>query len=423
MCRLTLIQPKTRDINPLFICTMATEIMSRNSLDSGNDDGTGLSIVTNDHTHTIKTARSALTFYESDEWFKLREDNWHNFLNEKYVSFLGHVRAASPGIKVNTKNSHPFTYGKIVAAHNGAIRNKEDFDKKIDSDSGAFFKYLSDRAEDPLEYKFLKEHIETINGPFCMLLHDTRQKSDTWVVTGKGRELHVAENEHFLIINTTDVGIEYLANMKYMLKGMNDSRHELLDLSKPKKLKEETIFMASNGKLKPIGPVKETNTYKYTRQRNTHSRTSYTGGHYRGYEQETPSSEESREAAKLWWSILKRTNLSHVEIAKITEMLGIITKNGDPKAWLDMSMEELKQHEEFLDFLENKGLMDDIEQKSIIWTSILANLKSNNHSTVNDYCHETTDGEYLFPFWFNSTELLAKISNKVKEDAGNVTLQ
>jgi predicted glutamine amidotransferase len=88
---------------------------------------------------------------------------------------VGHNRAATAG-KVNLENAHPFTFGAVTLVHNGTLSDTgyslPDYDPQIEVDSALIASNLSQVAPDEA-----KRIIELIDGSFCLVWYDERDKS------------------------------------------------------------------------------------------------------------------------------------------------------------------------------------------------------------------------------------------------------
>jgi hypothetical protein len=86
------------------------------------------------------------------------------------AGFIGHNRAATKG-EVNRKNSHPFTCGHIVGAHNGTLSNQDGLVNggKFGTDSEALF--------DHIEKKGIEDAWKNMDGAAAIVWWDAKDKS------------------------------------------------------------------------------------------------------------------------------------------------------------------------------------------------------------------------------------------------------
>jgi predicted glutamine amidotransferase len=240
---------------------------------SANHDGFGYMLFENPG-EIFKDGVSA-THYWTKEFSKFYK---------KYENPNGiyHVRAAS-GFGVNKvvkdENAHPFKHGNIVVAHNGTLREKEDYflsDRELDIsnlynnlwiDSERFCFALNEICgDDLLEAKHIEQAYDMFTDIFAFLIYDIRQPEKVFIVRGKTKQLHCltvysGKKRIGMIINTGQWELLYLAKMiKYTLG-------EYLNINKLSVgvaiLEEEGIYEYTIGSYnigKPVRRIKETSS-------------------------------------------------------------------------------------------------------------------------------------------------------------------
>lgn len=123
MCRFVAFSgQKNVDVSPLLLKVKNSLLQQSKSDESGrpNPDGWGLAYQDNARLRIVKSAAPAYR----DEKFIREAQN----INSRLV--FAHVRRRSHGI-VHVTNSHPFTSGKWMFMHNGAIPNLKRFKVRL----------------------------------------------------------------------------------------------------------------------------------------------------------------------------------------------------------------------------------------------------------------------------------------------------
>jgi len=413
MCRLTLIVPKEKTPDNLVTLAMLQQILVRNSYDRNNQDGTGLIMV--DHGQGVSVTRSVEAAYDylvNDHWAETM-GQWRKKLGKGRKTFIGHVRAATPGIPVKVETTHPFLFPKsLVGAHNGFIRNKEDFDPDEESDSRAFFSYLhKNRGDNALTYTFLKESLEKANAAFCMLISDlVVNPEDVWVVVGKDRELYVSENPYYLIVNTTPEGIATLGSIKFLLRNLDDGREELFDFPKATKLKANTIFQVNDGALVEMGEVKEKNWTVPTKTTTTNNLALFVADDTNT--KAAITSEQLREIVRLMIDAEETINMTPGEKVIMFTELGYPLKRFTE--WFSLPLDAINEFLETVTFLEGFGMFVGLGAKYTVWRRILKLYSDNKvYNTLDVYLslQKLLEDQYevQFPYYIHTIEELIEM--------------
>jgi predicted glutamine amidotransferase len=423
LCRLTAVIPKHKGIDPVVSAMLLSNMMICNSSDRVNTDGSGFALIASNNTASLKSEDPGYEFMTSKGWYSVLDGkDWEGYV-EPTTKFMGHVRAATPGIKVTHENSHPFVVGALTAAHNGVIRNKKEFDPDTDSDSEAFFKYLfNNSGKDGLEYDFLKESLEKINGAWCMLINDRRNDDpeSLWVVVGKNRELHMIENDDYLLINTSKEGLTLGITFTYNnLRLLGDPATRRLSFDKaPAKLDAEYIYYADTEGLTRIGKAKENDVTVVT---TTHwSRSG-------SYSSPTPNpttrvgsasneSRNNRKYVKRWCTLVDDMCLTNTETLLMMSRMA----NRKIESWVDLSDEELDEAESFLAFLVAEGALDEIYAQEVLWTQISKLLyKIHGQDIVPRTKILDFYPDMQFPYWLNSIDRMELIRAELEASLPN----
>ena len=121
-------------------------------------DSTGFAVMTPDTRNTYKTLADSSSLVKSDDWTGLIDN-----IDRNTTIVIGHVRFATHGT-INIRNTHPFTIGEVVGAHNGVIYNynkvAKEMGKQVEVDSEVIFASLN-RNE-------MKDAFEDIDGDFAV---------------------------------------------------------------------------------------------------------------------------------------------------------------------------------------------------------------------------------------------------------------
>jgi len=421
MCRLTLIVPKADTPDMKLAVAMLTHMMFVNSDDIGNTDGAGVAFISPETSFQVRSADKARSYLTSDHW-KATLNEWKDHIYSGRTVLLGHVRAASKGIPVEVDYSHPFLIdNKIVGAHNGTIKNQEDFHKGSESDSYSFFRYLVDQMGDSsLSYDLLKTATCKIEGAYCMLVSDlTDSPQNVWVPVGKTRELWTTENDHFLIINTTPKGIRVLSEIKSILELMDDTRAEMVDFPEPTKLKEETIFRVVGNELTEVGPTKENTYVAQTRVVNHFLPSGVGNSGLTGTKSGTttkPSTEDLRTLAQLMIQAEDSVQLSVDERSMFMQEFGLPVKFLHD--WMELDEYSLYDFIQFVSFLETSGALEDIGYKNKLWKRITRRFyKMGKMRGIEHYeLAEKLSNGFQFPYWLNSTDTLEQLMEEVENN-------
>jgi predicted glutamine amidotransferase len=412
VCRLTLVAPLSKRVEPRLAATLASNFVAFNSSETNQDDGSGICLVNEITTAYHKSEKAGFDFIYSDEW----TDSLKQYEDDEEITpstaWMTHVRAATFGIKVNVENSHPFMFDHITGMHNGVIRNKADFTKDMESDSAAFFSYLSRTVNGTaLTYEVLKEALEKIRGAFCMLINDRMNPdpSSVWIVVGKERELWAMKNEHFLLINTTKAGFIAVENLRQVLKSLGDPRHELFNFeTAPVKLPAETIFFYSSGKMREMGKVKESD-FTYTNP-NTNTSSSYRGtSHF-----SNTSGSKTREAARMWADFLAMIDLGIYDGPMVMDAL--FNTENIKRVWTGLDKETLEKLEKFADYLDESGFLKETEEQSKLWYDICSAARKNCGLDYIENPYEFLskfEPSVQFPYWLNSIDQLESLKEFV----------
>ena len=104
-------------------------------------DSTGFAVMTPNTRKTYKSLSDSSTLVHSKEW-----DNLLGDVSRDTTIVIGHVRLATHGV-INIRNTHPFTIGEVVGAHNGVIYNynkiANSMGKDVQVDSEVIFASLN----------------------------------------------------------------------------------------------------------------------------------------------------------------------------------------------------------------------------------------------------------------------------------------
>jgi len=146
-------------------------------------DSTG--VITLRNKFTVKNFKSITSGYRfaTSEGFKDKVPNgW---------ATIGHNRSATIG-GVSLDNAHPFQFGPISMVHNGTLRhdgaNFKTYDRSFEVDSMQIAYAMS-----KVPVKKAKEVLEQIDGDFCVVWTDTRDKSIN-MARNNTRPMHLAFN-------------------------------------------------------------------------------------------------------------------------------------------------------------------------------------------------------------------------------------
>ncbi len=125
-------------------------------------------------------------------------------MDKKPVSVIGHVRAATKGSPLHSKNNHPILSGNIVGVHNGSIRNDEyltnhfELNRHAQVDSEVVFALLD--KLDKLDPKGIKQVTALLDGAYALAFQHAEEPNKVWLVRGPGRPMVIAEDEKLQII-------------------------------------------------------------------------------------------------------------------------------------------------------------------------------------------------------------------------------
>jgi predicted glutamine amidotransferase/predicted nucleic acid-binding Zn ribbon protein len=121
-------------------------------------DSTGFAVMTPDTRNTYKTLADSSSLVKSNDWTGFIDN-----INRDTTVVIGHVRLATHGT-INIRNTHPFTIGEVIGAHNGVIYNynkmAKEMGKQVEVDSEVIFASLN-RNE-------MKDAFEDIDGDFAV---------------------------------------------------------------------------------------------------------------------------------------------------------------------------------------------------------------------------------------------------------------
>lgn len=146
-------------------------------------DSTG--VITLRNKFTVKNFKSITSGYRfaTSEGFKDKVPNgW---------ATIGHNRSATIG-DISVDNAHPFQFGPVSMVHNGTLRhdgsNFKTYDRSFEVDSMQIAYAMS-----KVPVKKAKEVLEQIDGDFCVVWTDTRDKSIN-MARNNTRPMHLAFN-------------------------------------------------------------------------------------------------------------------------------------------------------------------------------------------------------------------------------------
>lgn len=407
MCRLTLVAPLHKKVNPRLATALTSHFMAYNSSETGQDDGAGICIANKLTTQYHKSEKAGYAFVHADAWTDSLQAIEDSKLIDTNTNWLGHVRAATYGIKVNVQNSHPFIFDNITGMHNGFIRNKAEFTKDVESDSAAFFAYLARQVDNqPLTFDVLKEALDKVSGAFCMFINDrlNPDPSGVWIVVGKQRELWAMKNDHFFLVNTSKNGFAAVENLRQILKTMGNEWASLLEFpSDPVRLPVETVLFYGSGKITEIGKITETDIVPNTTNHTT------------GFQRVTTTvpigtSAKLRECAKLWSTFIDQMEISIHEGNTLVEAL---LPNTTGKVWTSLTKDQLEYLVDFSNSLEELGYLKEIEVQMELWISILRDARNSCGLKWMDDPYKFLSRYFpdiQFPFWLNSVDELSNLS-------------
>ena len=422
MCRLCLVLPKKEDLDPRISMAIITRMLIHNSYDRGNTDGTGIAAVSDTNVQYYKSTDAAFNFLQKDAWMKRLDNDWSLYLKQPWVSFMGHVRAASAGVPVAVENSHPFIANGIIAEHNGNIANKEVFSKNEVSDSFAFFKYVGKQTENGiLSFSILREALSKARGSWCMLLHDRKDEDRRkfWVVTGDKRELYISENEYYYLINTTPAGIHAVDDLSTCLGVLGSNLpSEMFQFPLPTKIEKERVYTLTSSGLEEHGKVLELASYSSGStpiSKGVHSYRDATprepgwwkSNRISGNSQDTESA-RNQECAEAWFKIRRKGGLTETEILIILRRIDDKKINENMRRWYELDIKSLERILEIITQAEKEEFLEDLDVKLEIWDRILLASFTKRYDILETYelLNEETKGSFNFPFWGNDISTL-----------------
>ena len=136
------------------------EMMSNladNSVVRGKDS-TGVAIISPKYNNIWKSTLSSQELLSHSDW-----DTILGGIDRSATIGLGHVRMATHG-EITARNSHPFSMGNVIGAHNGVIYNHDalasDMDIDIEVDSEAIFAAIDKYG--------VKDAVEKLRGDYAL---------------------------------------------------------------------------------------------------------------------------------------------------------------------------------------------------------------------------------------------------------------
>lgn len=132
---------ETHIVNALLVMSSLRGMDSTGIAVSFRASGTKKNDPDNIKYRLLKTTDAAGNFIRREEVQKAMAGN---------VAIIGHTRAATKG-DVTNKNAHPFSFSKVIGAHNGTIRGEFEGSKDFETDSEALYHLINERGiEDAL---------------------------------------------------------------------------------------------------------------------------------------------------------------------------------------------------------------------------------------------------------------------------------
>lgn len=285
MCQLIGCNLNNHTLNSLFLASML-QIDSLN-----NVDGTGFLSVSKETYEVWKTEEEASTIEDLGKLIKDR-------IKSNYP-VIGHVRAASKGIKVTEENAHPFDGKRFVLAHNGRLYDNDevvtysavDGDTSLASDSQKFLERLDKAAKDMKNasiVELLNKSMEDFKGKFAFLIYD-KVKDKHYAVRGSSADLHYVEL--FKVTKNEKDEMEW-GPCGYLVNTKKDSLSNAIGITLPiaqivsgkdiragkiTELETNSIYEFGRNKLTKIGDIKEKATYTQSASSTVHQNM---GGRY-----------------------------------------------------------------------------------------------------------------------------------------------
>lgn len=122
------------------------------------DDSTGIALISPRYNNIWKSTLSSVEMTSHSDW-----DTVLSGINRDTTVGLGHVRLATHGT-ISAKNSHPFSIGGVIGAHNGVLRNHDSLASEmnidIEVDSEAIFASIDKYG--------VKEGVEKLSGDYAL---------------------------------------------------------------------------------------------------------------------------------------------------------------------------------------------------------------------------------------------------------------
>lgn len=250
MCQLTYSNLKDKTLNALMIYFLATKGSSEK-----HDDGCGI---------ICKDLRTWKTEHSAHKITNLGEILDKYILGKEPVPF--HIRQATWGIEVTKENAHPFDGKHFILMHNGTLlpaNGEEPKDKKKDSDSYRFLLALDNAKDEKPDSSFeeiFNHAMKDFAGKFAFIIRDKDNGND-YIIRGKTAELWfstltIEDKVHGYVINTSRETM-LAAFYNFINIAMIHLGTKKIEMSDPKLLGLETIFLAKEKELKVIGSTEE----------------------------------------------------------------------------------------------------------------------------------------------------------------------
>lgn len=188
--------------------------------------------------------------------------------NDNAVPF--HIRSATWGIEVTDENAHPFDGKHFILMHNGTLipkNGEEPKDKKKDSDSLNFLNSLDaskDKSGDDSFENIFNNTMKEFSGKFAFIIRNKDTKTD-YIIRGKTAELWISylslgEKRVGYVVNTSDITMKeafrHFRNFSGLISGVE------YNISDPKLLEQETIFIGEKDDIRSVGKTTETSPIK-----------------------------------------------------------------------------------------------------------------------------------------------------------------